>query len=624
MINLTSAEQQIVKSDSTRKNFRVHFPNGERSDITNDEIVFESVQFTESVCKEQSFRFGCTEASVIEFETVGVENIVGMTIECSMTFTLGDDSVTVPYGVFIVDSCPRDHQNMTHRKVTGYSLLAYLESLPNFVQGAISTPEIRIYIDALLAYASNDTSGLQESVPSHGSRTFDTINLYDSSGIPYTFIPRDADDNVPDEAYGYPISFPNYIGYKYTYQQTGTVTNDEVGMAVADWLDTNGYDLTYDANGKKVFETNEEALRAIMLYMFTPIIAFTGTTPNNYYATGYKPIPAIINQFAPMFDGTIDDSSISSIYSLGNTSSMIFQKGSSANVYSSGFSWLAIDRISVGDYQVSTSIKQYQLAQGDDTTHIIPIKSTLQIDNVFMYGGRVGTKDKWFYGTMYAYGNAYSCRELLDGWAELNGAFIHSERDGTISMEALDNTTPYSITAADIDGAVWWDEYNVLPIGTIRYTFTNPYTEQVESGTIRISDNPSVYDLSGNKVIESIDFRTRKLSALGDYMSPCYFYRYQGNFYYTEEGVQHLGGMYKDVTSIVEYVIRKMFVPHIPYVNFTPMEMNLRGMPYLEAGDAITFTAEDGTVIQSYLLNHTMDGIQYIQEQVTSVAGDVI
>ena len=106
MITLTSAQQAIVKSDSSVKTFKVHFPNGELPDLTNSDIVFESVSFQESVCSEQTFRFGCAEASVIEFETVGVQNIVGMTIECSMTFTLGDDAVTVPYGVFIVDSCP--------------------------------------------------------------------------------------------------------------------------------------------------------------------------------------------------------------------------------------------------------------------------------------------------------------------------------------------------------------------------------------------------------------------------------------------------------------------------------------------------------------------------------------
>jgi hypothetical protein len=132
MINLTQAQQNIVKSDSTVKNFRVHFPNGENTDLTNEDIVFDTVKFTESVCSEESFRFGCAEASVIEFETVGVQNIVGMTIECSMEFVGHSETVVVPYGTFVVDSCPRDHQNMTHRKITAYSRRITNELLSSF------------------------------------------------------------------------------------------------------------------------------------------------------------------------------------------------------------------------------------------------------------------------------------------------------------------------------------------------------------------------------------------------------------------------------------------------------------------------------------------------------------
>ncbi|MCR5448459.1 MAG: hypothetical protein K6F23_03615 [Solobacterium sp.] len=525
---------------------------------------------------------------------------------------------------------------MTHRKVTGYSLLAYIENIPNFVQGSLSSQNIWVCIDALLAYASDDTSGLVEHESQGGvGSPFDLLLLYDSNGIPYHFIPMDENEDVAPSAYGYGVSFPNYIGYRYQHQITGTVTNDEVGMAVANWLDANGYDLTYNANGKKVFESNEEALRTVMLYLFMPLLVFSGSTPS-YYVTGYKPIPAVTNRFAPSFYGANDDLAGCKLYAIGHTTQVQFRKGSSANRYASGFSWQTLEMIQTGNYQVDASMNTYTMKSvrypedpdwdGKDTLHMIPIQATLQIENVFMYGGKgSASKDKWYYGSMYGYGNAYSLRDLLDGWAELNGAFIHSERDGTISMETLDNSSPYSITASDVDGSVWWDEYNVLPIGTIKYTFTNPYTEQVESGSIRISDNPSVYDLSGNKILESMDFRAKKLASLSDYMDPRFFYIYQGNFYYTEDGTQYtLGGMYKDVTSIVEFVIRKLFVPHVPYVNFTPMEMALRGLPYLEAGDAITFEAEDGTTIESYVLNHTFGGIQYIQEQVTSVAGDVI
>lgn len=45
MITLTQAQQAIVKSDLSLKSFNVHFPNGEIPDLTNEDIVFESVRF---------------------------------------------------------------------------------------------------------------------------------------------------------------------------------------------------------------------------------------------------------------------------------------------------------------------------------------------------------------------------------------------------------------------------------------------------------------------------------------------------------------------------------------------------------------------------------------------------
>lgn len=84
MLNVPNSIKALYQTDGVRKNFRVHFPNGEFSDITNSNVVQESVKFTESLCSQSTFKFGLAEASVLEFETVGVGNMFGMTIEASM------------------------------------------------------------------------------------------------------------------------------------------------------------------------------------------------------------------------------------------------------------------------------------------------------------------------------------------------------------------------------------------------------------------------------------------------------------------------------------------------------------------------------------------------------------
>ena len=57
---------------------------------------------------------------------------------------------------------------------------------------------------------------------------------------------------------------------------------------------------------------------------------------------------------------------------------------------------------------------------------------------------------------------------------------------------------------------------------------------------------------------------------------------------------------------------------------FTPIELTMQGWPWLEAGDAITFTAEDGTTVESYALRVEMSGIQYMTAIITAQGGEII
>lgn len=90
MINIPEEVKTLLKKDNVRKNFRVHFPNGERADILMENINEESVTLSESLCSDNSLQFGSSESPTIEFETVGVENIKGKTIECSIDIDCND------------------------------------------------------------------------------------------------------------------------------------------------------------------------------------------------------------------------------------------------------------------------------------------------------------------------------------------------------------------------------------------------------------------------------------------------------------------------------------------------------------------------------------------------------
>ena len=153
MLNIPKEVKDLFKQDSVRKNIRIHFPNGERADITNSNLIAESFSFTESVMSQSEFRFGLCEASMVEFECFGVENIKGYEIEVSHEIdisSLGEEFIAeygmtsddvafpfyrVPYGEFKVEEALKQ-ADMSKRKVNAYSQGFPEKNIPNSVESA--------------------------------------------------------------------------------------------------------------------------------------------------------------------------------------------------------------------------------------------------------------------------------------------------------------------------------------------------------------------------------------------------------------------------------------------------------------------------------------------------------
>ena len=84
MLNIPSEVKALFSADRIHKNFHAHFPNGETTDLNNEDIVAESVLFIESLCSQQYFKFGLAEASSIEFIAVNVPNVRGAVMQCAI------------------------------------------------------------------------------------------------------------------------------------------------------------------------------------------------------------------------------------------------------------------------------------------------------------------------------------------------------------------------------------------------------------------------------------------------------------------------------------------------------------------------------------------------------------
>lgn len=522
MINLTSAQMAIVKDDETVKNFRAHFPNGERADLTNSDIVFESVNFKESVCSDQSFRFGSADASCIEFETVGVGNIIGLTIECSMTFTLGNEAVTVPYGTFIVDSCPRDHSNMVHRKVTAYSYSVnngYIQGLENWKLRTESRLETYLlkpyYLLAELGFLQPDTETAQTLT------TGTSHKIYDSSYEGAT------------------------IGIL-------TATMDEYFA-----LDvTNALDAVYKitATGQLVPDSTAKFINSAIVEYAPPSGSLSSLRAKWYYA-----------KFRADGNGFICEN----IYP------------NAPEVYDNGTVTLYIPKVMTVSYHNTMS-------PSDDWTETYNLFTSATItkgtasgsaEQITMLAEPTSGIENY-----YKYIGAFELADIVYGFAELNAAMVRTERDGTYTLFRLDNSDPYGLTASDVEGSAWWDEYDVRPIGSVEYKYKDADGNDVED-ILSWDSSGSVYDMRSNYVLQNMVY---------------------------------------DAGFPPSSFITSLFKPYASVVQFTPLEATFRGMPYLQCGDAITLTAADGTVINSYILNQSFGGIQHISQDVETVQGTVI
>ncbi len=569
MITLTSAEQAIVKSDSSVKSFRVHFPNGELSDLTNDDIVFESVSFQESVCSEQTFRFGCAEASVIEFETVGVQNIVGMAIECSMTFTLGNDTVTIPYGVFTVDSCPRDHQNMTHRKVQALS-------------------KIRNTNEALMPQMERDKlSCMYESKNNYEPSVLYLLDsMHNSLSIAYTnaeVANRDTGTTVTGTYY---FSLGKLPGTNDNYSLQVSLTHKRVDIYDSLYKVTHTYDSDYDT--------------------FVDTLCNTYTNANKGVRRDLKGLGYVRVIETYQLGAYKDMNSMGYVYPYTNLAAMKFDYPYS---------------ISATLYRGSTPVDTYGPYVPYPTISFVKYDATgtrfplyLAINHTLETTLASGKK-------LYSFTNAYTIADIETGYAELNAGFNRKNRDGSSSVIRLDNSSPYALTAADVDGSAWWDEYSVADIGSIKYCWTDgkgDHTEEYVWDT-----EGSVYDMTDNGLLKNIKLRVKTVDSVSNMTDPSLYYIYSG-YWYAYDGTAFVQmTTYESKSSIIRYMLDTFFLPYAD-IHFTPVDMNIRGLPFLQCGDAITFTAEDGTTINSYILNHTFEGIQYITENLDTVQGEVL
>lgn len=184
--------------------------------------------------------------------------------------------------------------------------------------------------------------------------------------------------------------------------------------------------------------------------------------------------------------------------------------------------------------------------------------------------------------SVFSYIDALDRLKVTNALAELNALFGRVNRKGEAEFIRIDDSAPLAIPPGEYM-SLWWDEFEVEPIGTVRYGYEAD-GEQVKLD-YNFGDGASLYDMSDNEA-----FRLASGA---------------------------------DQASIVFALITN-FIPHLDPVNFVPIEFEMKGLPYLEAGDALAITAQDGTVVNSYALRIEISGVQALQMRIESQSGLVI
>lgn len=639
MLNIPEEVKALFSSDKVHKNFHVHFPNGGCRDLNNEDIVSESVQFTESLCSQHYFKFGLAEASQIEFTAVGIPNVLGAVIDCAIEIdctSLGaawaegnpvNDTLDwlepqtceyegivyyrVPYGEFIVDECPRNHGSMFQRKITAYTEQHFKNK--QFAAGEFPYESMKVNPVAWLIANNLNTEDMEVGVrispyPSSSANSLhmmlhaSKINATSTYPALYSIdggaeVHRNSIMNIyADGQAGKP---PGVYAFRaeYNEHELDNKALDLYDLALQ-YMPSGNY--IYDNLLTKAFNNPRENL-AYSSGMFSPAITFTfyfsDESGNDTHRVS-KQIFIRPNETYVFDLSDLDEFARTQVFFIGSPNKKFHvgyvtvaaqitmawgrnpywrgQRTADEWIYETIYGWNDIIGLPAGVNSVERDGDAvfYYKKIDEIPSLAINIKNTLNFS-------------KRALGKYYTYENAISALDTAQGVMEILGQFLKFNRLGENSMfELSKNQSLIPISKSDWM-EFWWDENSVDGIGTLKvkvYQDTEDGSEESEV-EFSIGDGESVYVMQDNEVLMNLEDN--------------------------------------DINNL-KPIFDTYFSPNASVVNFTPVDLAMRGLPYLEDGDYIQLTAEDGTTVNTYILEQTISGIQHLTADVTSTNGELL
>ena len=587
MLTIPASVKTLFKTDGVKKNFRVMFPNGERNDITSDNIVTGSVAFTESVCSQDVLKFGCIESSVLEFETVGIENIIGKVISAgweidlsSLTdaqrttiqndpgdgvyVPLADSDLGFPYyrvpaGVFTVQSCPRNHGAMTHRKITA----------TNVFDSPIEYAKQISYTNAKSFTASPQQIAIS-AIGFHDPSIVDRLNMTKTATRTWAQI----SSSTNTSSYTYQLVSVDYhiVRVTVTTVRPTADSSNTLAKGVLSLIDFDGEwpDFAfYNQLMSDIYDTGltfgigdvSGELERIKKYMLSRLQV--------YSAVDYSTTP-----------NTQDVNNV--IIDAKDIVASAFLTGKALDTIDFDFAIQTTYTITVDGVQVASRTKGGGAGQAVNVYQLTdPNASSTKIN--IPQSGRWRESSDFEY--IYAHDGAYTVYDLTSQWAEINGWNVCPSRKGGWRLQTYSTSSPVSV-GRDECAEVWWADDAIAPVDTIIFPYRGNSKTQEDTYTISVSGafpEYSVYDLRSNGLFDMLT---------------------------------------SDTNSVSRTLISTYFEPAITGLTFTPADAEIMNRPDIEAGDYLAIDTEDGTVY-TFITRQTIKGEQLIRSSVESVSGIV-
>lgn len=641
MLNIPEAVKNLYKEETTesiRKNLRITFPDGQLSDdfpngITCANIVAESMRFTESVCSQDNFKFGTSEAPVIEFETVGVPNILGYRIQAWLeieTTTISDDLTgdydgefialadsdlgfpfyRLPLGVFVVKSCPRSHGNMQHRQITAYGATiganSALDSMTAFewwkftrqYHGSVFNYSANLIYESMFtaqtigdnfrasipapiddgelttretAAITSDKIYYDQSATIQRRRLYISGNSYNVHYAMRTFEGSYIDYTLKDALVLVRTSSHELENVHRTFKTRAlTALNSALSARGLAYTDLYLYDAA--TGEREYFESEDAVLEYYWSNLLTKVMQNGVITIKVLDAAQTQPaLPA----------GTS--------FEFDRVQGFLFWSGVNENYYLDVAMWESFGTLSFqadsGDPVTISQGEMMSTAYLRTLTPLYPISrlsaglpfripSTLKVERATSY----------YIYYYYSYTNAISIRELFAAHTELSGGWCKTSRDGSLTLAMPDTgETPYTYDRGIIQ-ELWYGDDTIKPIGSIQYTYTDSDNE-TQTAIYTNDENPSgsMYVMDSNYLL-----------------------------------------MHAKATPDAERLF-DIFFDDVAETEFPPMDAVTRGLPFIEAGDIGVFpTDESGGTITCNILRRELSGIQTLTDTIACVSGEIM